>query len=233
MKRVAIIQPNYIPWKGYFDIIHCVDAFIFLDDVQYTTRDWRNRNKIKLRDGSTSWLSIPVSGGRNQRICDVEIDNTQGWARKHSEALRHSYGKSPFFERYFPRFSELLLAEHKYLADLDIALTKEICGWLGISIETHRSSALLGEGAKDERLIDLTQKVGGTLYLSGPAARDYIQPERFAEARIELAYHDYSGYPEYAQIAPPFDHFVTVLDLLFSVGDAAPDHIWGKLRLRA
>src|SRR4051812_8539945 len=105
---VAIIQPNYIPWKGYFDIIHDVDKFIFLDDVQYTVRDWRNRNKIKLADGTTSWLSVPTRGGRNQRICDVAIDNTQDWKRKHQEAIRHSYGKTPFFGKYFPGLCEAL-----------------------------------------------------------------------------------------------------------------------------
>jgi len=81
-------------------------------------------------------------------------------------------------------------------------------------------------------LIDLVQKVGGSFYLSGPAARDYIRPERFAESNIELAYHDYAGYPEYPQISAPFDHFVSVLDLLFAVGDAAPDYIWGAKRAR-
>lgn len=231
MKRVAIIQPNYLPWKGYFDIIHDVDVFVFLDDVQYTVRDWRNRNKIKTHDGRTIWLSVPVLGGRNQRICDVEIDRAEAWQRKHTEALRHNYGKTPGFAEYFPRFVDVLSHDFPRLVDLDIALTREICSWLGLAPEFRRSSELSPEGTKDERLIDIVQKVGGDHYLSGPAARDYIQPERFAEAHIGLAYHDYAGYPAYPQLAEPFDHHVSILDLVFAVGREAPDYIWGARRV--
>jgi hypothetical protein len=231
--KVAIIQPNYIPWKGYFDIIQAVDTFVFLDDVQYTPRDWRNRNKIKATDGRTLWLSVPTVGGRNQRICDVEIDNSQGWQRKHCESLRHNYRNAPFFDLYFGRFSEIVGRDWKRLVDLDVVLTCEIAGWLGLAPQYRRSSELAPEGTKDDRLIDLVKKVGGTSYLSGPAARDYIRPERFAESNTGLGYHDYSGYPEYPQISPPFDHFVTILDLLFAVGDAAPEYIWGARRARA
>lgn len=232
MTRVAIIQPNYIPWKGYFDIIHDVDIFVFLDDVQYTVRDWRNRNKIKTREGQTHWLTVPTQGGRSQAIADVAIDDSQPWRRKHLDALRHSYGRTPHFEEYFAGFADLLSRPWERLADLDIALTKEICRWLGLTRTFERSSTIAPSGSKDDRLIDIVQKVGGTAYLSGPAARDYIRPERFAESRIELAYHDYSGYPEYPQIAPPFDHFVTVLDLVFAVGSEAPAYIWGDKRVR-
>jgi hypothetical protein len=230
MKRVAIIQPNYIPWKGYFDIIHAVDTFIFLDDVQYTTRDWRNRNKIKTAQGPMSWLTVPTLGGRNQRICDVKIDDAQRWRRDHIESLRHSYGRTPFFERYFPAFCETLNSGSPLLAQLDVALTKQISGWLGCNPQYVLASELNAAGSKDDRLIDLVQKVGGTAYLSGPAARDYIRPEAFERAQIELGYHDYSGYPEYRQISEPFDHFVTILDLLFSIGPDAPAYIWGERR---
>jgi len=232
-KKVAIIQPNYIPWKGYFDIIAAVDVFIFLDDVQHTVRDWRTRNKIKTAAGTSSWLSVPTTGGRNQLIREVAIDQTQGWARKHLEAMRHSYGKTPHFATYFPQFSELLTSPTVLLADLNIRLTEQITAWLGLSREFLRSSQLGAAGTKDDRLIDLVQQVGGSYYLSGPAARDYIRPERFADAGIELAYHDYQGYPAYPQISQPFDPFVTVLDLLFAVGAEAPDYIWGKFRDRS
>jgi hypothetical protein len=232
VKRVAISQPNYIPWKGYFDIIHSVDVFVFLDDVQYTQRDWRNRNRIKLMSGAASWLTVPTLGGRNQPINEVLVDRGQDWARKHGEALRHSYARTPFFARYHARFVEIVASGHERLADLDIALTKQLCEWLGLTRDFQRSSELGGAGSKDERLIELTKKVGGDFYLSGPAARDYIVPERFADAGITLAYQDYSGYPEYPQVSPPFDHFVTVLDLLFAVGPEAPDYVWGSRRAR-
>ena len=233
MTRVAILQPNYIPWKGVFDMIHQVDQFIFLDDVQYTARDWRSRNKIKIADGTTRWLSVPVRGGRDQRICDVAIDESQGWRRKHVEAMRHSYGRAPFYPDYAQRFAEILERPSVLLADLDIELTVQICAWLGLRCEFKRSSELAPTGAKDERLIDVIQKVGGTSYLSGPAARAYVRPELFAGASIELRWMNYSDYPVYPQISDPFEHGVTVMDLLFAVGSDAPDYIWGKHRHRA
>src|SRR5450432_2865240 len=109
MSRVAIIQPSYIPWRGYFDILQAVDVFVFLDDVQYTVRDWRNRNRIKTHQGTSTWFTIPTRGGRDQRISDVEVDDTQDWRRKHLASLRHSYGRCRFFDNYFPRLSEIIL----------------------------------------------------------------------------------------------------------------------------
>jgi hypothetical protein len=232
MSRVAIIQPSYIPWRGFFDIIHAVDVFVFLDDVQYTVRDWRSRNRIKTQQGTSTWLTIPTRGGRDQRIIDVEIDDSQGWRRKHLASMRHSYGKCPHFATYFPELSELLTQGTTNLASLDIALTARICRWLSLEPRFFRSSELDCSGTKDDRLIDIVQKVGGSFYLSGPAARDYIVPQKFIEAGVELAYHDYGGYPDYPQISEPFDPQVTVLDLLFALGPEAPDYIWGKHRRR-
>lgn len=233
MKRVAIIQPSYIPWRGFFDVIQSVDEFIFLDDVQYTVRDWRNRNRIRLRQGGATWLTIPVLGGRDQRIADVQVDDSQGWRRKHLESLRHNYGKTPFFERFFPALSEQLLAAGTSLSEIDIRLTELVCDWLECRRPFHRSSELSPQGSKDDRLIDLVRKIGGTYYLSGPAAQAYIQPEKFESAGIALAWADYGGYPEYEQIATPFDPFVSVLDLLFAVGPEAPAYIWGTRRQRS
>jgi hypothetical protein len=231
--KVAIIQPNYIPWKGYFDIIHDVDTFVFLDDVQYTVRDWRNRNQIRLPGGGKTWLSVPVVGGRNQRIDSVAVDESQGWRRKHLEALRHSYGRAPHFEPYYSRFAAVLERPWPRLVDLDVALTEMVCDWLGCRRRFERASTLQASGSKDDRLIELVQRVGGDHYLSGPSARDYIVPEKFAAAGITLAYHDYAGYPEYPQIASPFDPYVSILDLMFAVGDEAPELIWGSRRQRS
>ena len=143
MKSVGIIQPNYLPWRGYFDFIHEVDVFVFLDDVQYTPRDWRSRNRVKMPDGSCRWITVPVLGGRDQLIRDVRIDNAQGWQRKHLETLRHSYGKAPWFGEYFPRLEALLIdGGFERLCDLDVALTREIAGWLGIGTPVVLASAL-------------------------------------------------------------------------------------------
>lgn len=232
MKKVAIIQSSYIPWKGYFDIIHAVDIFIFLEDVQYTVRDWRNRNKIKALDGGTKWLSVPNNGTRHTLISEVKIDYSQNWQRKHLEVLRHTYRKAPFFASYHERLSELYENEPRFLSQMNIMLTKEICRWLGIRTTFYNSCNLLSEGKKDDKLIDLIKTVGGDSYLSGPRAKDYIDRVKFEKAGIELAYQDYSGYPEYGQVTKPFDHFVSVLDLLFMKGDEAPEYIWGRYRRR-
>lgn len=232
MKRVAIVQPNYIPWRGYFDIIHAVDTFIFFDDVQYTVRDWRSRNRVRRPDGTSQWVTVPTLGGRDQRICDVRIDHGQPWARKHAETLRACYARAPFFDAYFPPVVEVLGRRLDLLVDLDIELTVLVSGWLGITTEFMRSSTMGADGTKDVRLLDLLGKVGAGHYLSGPAAQEYIRPELFAAAGVGLEYQDYRGYPEYTQGLRGFDPAVTILDLLFAVGPEAPEYIWGGRRER-
>ena len=233
MRKIAIIQPSYIPWRGYFDFIHEVDVFVFLDDVQHTARDWRNRNRIKTRDGKTLWLTVPILGGRNQLISNVLIDNTQQWQRKHLGALHHNYSKTPHFERYYEDLKNVYDESSGSLSELDIALTRLISGWLGIDTEFAVSSMLDVGGSKDHRLLQLVEKLEGTSYLSGPAAKAYIQPDLWENAGIELEYKDYSGFPVYPQISEPFEGQVTILDLLFMKGPDAPDYIWGKFRTPA
>lgn len=233
MRTVGIIQPNYLPWRGYFDFIHEVDVFLFLDDVQYTPRDWRSRNRVRLPDGSCRWITVPVQGGRDQLIKDVRIDGTQAWQRKHLETLRHCYGKAPHFATYFQRLEQLLLeGPCERLCDLDVALTRAIAGWLGIETPLRLASEFATDGVKDQKLLALVQAVGGDDYLSGPAAQDYIEPSLWAEAGVALRYKDYAGYPDYAQMADSFEGAVSVVDLLFMQGPAAPDYIWGRYRQR-
>jgi hypothetical protein len=224
--KAAIIQPNYIPWKGYFDIIREVDVFILYDDLQYTDRDWRNRNLIKTENGP-KWLTVPVLGGARQNLREARIDPAQDWKGKHLRLLERNYRKSPFFESVFSRFETVLGQKHELLVDLDAALLRDICDWLGIRTRILSSSTIPSSGAKDEKLIDICRKVGADAYLSGPAAKDYIRPELFADAGIALAYKDYSKYPEYPQFFPPFIHGVSILDLLFHTGPEAQEYIWG------
>jgi hypothetical protein len=226
MKKVAIIQSNYLPWKGYFDMIHRVDTFVFLEDVQYTTRDWRNRNKVKMADGSTRWITVPVLGGRDQLICDAKIDFSTNWSNKHLESLRLSYGKTPYFDRYFPTIKEILENPPERLSNLNQWLVAQVSQWLGIKSEFVSSEVLAIPGSKDDKLIGILKAVGGDHYLSGPAARDYIVNEKFENAGIELEYMDYSHYPPYQQISDPFEPGVMILDLLFMQGDQAPRFIW-------
>jgi hypothetical protein len=225
--RVAILQSNYIPWKGYFDIVHDVDLFIFYDDIQYTQRDWRNRNKIKTSRGA-EWLTVPTNGTRQHLIHEVEFTD-QKWQSKHWQTLRHNYGKAPYFERYRPFLEDVYLGRQwKYLFELNQYLIEKISHeFLGVSTVFLDSRQYCAVEAKQERIIELATKAGATLYVSGPSAKDYIDVARFAQTGIELIWKDYSGYPEYPQFHPPFEHSVTILDLLFHTGPEAPYYIWG------
>jgi len=226
-KKVAIIQSNYIPWKGYFDLIHDVDLFIFYDDVQYTKNDWRNRNKIKTSQGP-QWLTIPTGYHNDQLIHEVTL-NSGDWALKHWKTLTQYYAKAPFFPQYEAFFKKIYLeTKWNFLSELNqhliTQISKEI---LGIQTSFGRSTDHSLNGNRTDRLVDLLRKSGADSYLSGPTAKDYLQESLFTEAGIRLEYKDYSGYPEYPQFYPPFDHHVTILDLIFQTGDKAPDHIWG------
>ena len=226
-KRVAVLQSNYIPWKGYFDIIHDVDLFIFHDDLQYTKQDWRNRNRIKTPRG-LEWLTIPVGSSEDRLICEVDIKD-RSWAVAHWRQIRQHYEPAPHFDTYRD-FLERFYLESTWesLSELNQFLIRTIASdFLGIGTEIQDSRQYAPAGRKQDRLLDLLRKCGAATYVSGPTARDYIQPERFAEAGIELIWKDYSGYPEYPQPYPPFTHAVTILDLLLQMGPAAPGHIWG------
>jgi hypothetical protein len=226
--KVAIIQSNYLPWKGYFDIIHDVDLFVFLDDVQYTTRDWRNRNLIKTAQGPL-WLTVPVAAGaRDLAIDQVELAGAD-WAANHWKSLAHHYGAAPHFKRYRELLEHVYLERRwSHLSQLNQFLVAKLAQeGLGIQTRFQDARALGAEGKQQARLLDILAKVGATSYLSGPAARAYIDPAGFAAAGIALEYMDYEGYPAYPQFHPPFTHGVTVLDLLFQVGPAAPELIWG------
>lgn len=227
MKSVAVIQSNYIPWKGYFDIINDVDTLIFYDDVQYTKNDWRNRNKIKTTEG-TQWLSIPAGAANNRLICDVVVDNKQ-WQKKHWRTLSQSYSKAPHFSKY-AHFLEGFYVNNTWrnLSELNQYLIRNIArNFLDIQTEFIDSREFSIKGCKQERLLDLLKNAGATRYVSGPAAKSYIEEEKFDAEGIELIWKDYGGYPEYPQFHPPFEHGVTVLDLLFQTGPKATWYIWG------
>jgi hypothetical protein len=222
--NVVILQPSYIPWRGYFDQIRRADLFIFYDDVQYDKYGWRNRNQIKTSQGK-QWLTIPVhSKGvtKGIPIMDVQIDWSKHWAKKHLNALTFSYAKAPFFASFSPWLTSVYERKDKFLANFTIDTTVELADILGITnTKFMRSSEMPGiHGQKTDRLIQILQCVGATHYISGPSARDYIEPEKFEEAGIALEFIQYH-YPEYPQLHPPYDPFVTILDLLFMVGKDA------------
>ncbi len=225
-KRVAIVQSNYIPWKGYFDLIKSVDEFILFDDMQYTKRDWRNRNRIKTRTG-LQWLTIPVAvkGKFFQKIRDTQVSDP-AWGRRHWETIRSSYRKAPFFRAYQDVFAELYLTcQSEYLSEINYLFLSTLCSILGISARFTWSSDYRIVDGKSERLIDLCKQAQAQEYLSGPSARGYIDEALFASEGIKVTFADYSGYPQYPQLFPPFDHAVSVIDLIFNVGPDAPQYM--------
>jgi hypothetical protein len=226
--KAAIIQSNYLPWKGYFDIIQAVDLFVFYDDTQYTVRDWRNRNLIKTAHGPL-WLTVPVAAGsRDLRIEQVEIAGRE-WAANHWKSLQHHYAAAPHLKRYREFFQHVYMErEWTHLSELNQFLTMHIAReFLGLPTRFTTSTPLAPVGQKQDRLLDVLAKVGATGYVSGPSARAYIDPAGFAAAGVALEYIDYAGYPEYPQGRGPFTHAVTIRDLLFHAGPDAPELIWG------
>jgi len=223
-KTVAIIQSNYIPWKGYFDVINLADEFFLYDTVQYTRRDWRNRNRIKTTQGP-QWLTIPVQASRTQRICDVEIGDPL-WAQRHWRTLSQVYARAPYFAEYRDEIQMLYMsAEERTLSAVNERFIRALCGRLGITTPIARTTDDTLHENKTEKLVAICADAGATEYLCGPASRNYIEEWRFAEAGIALAYLDYSGYPEYPQLFGPFLHDVTVLDLIFNTGPDARSYM--------
>jgi len=225
-KRVAIIQSNYIPWKGYFDIINQVDEFILYDDRQFTRRDWRNRNLIKTPRG-LHWLTIPVQvkGRYTQRIDETLISDSH-WAARHWKTIEQTYSRAPHFETFREAIGRLYAdSVEPRLSDVNRRFLEGISRLLGIKTRFAWSTDYDASGDRTERLVSLCRSAGAAEYVSGPSARDYIDEAQFREAGIQLTYVDYSGYPEYTQLDGPFEHGVTILDLLFNTGANATDYM--------
>lgn len=225
--NVVILQPSYIPWRGYFDQVRRADLFIFYDDIQYDKHGWRNRNQIKTHQGK-QWLTIPVnSKGVTQGvpIKDIRIDWSKPWAKSHLKSLTISYSKSPHFKSYLPLLDDLYQRRDEFLADFTIETSIRLARELGFtSTRFMRSSELLNiEGQKTDRVINVLKQVGATHYICGPSASSYMEPEKFEAEGITFEYMDYN-YPEYPQMYPPYDPFVSVLDLLFMTGNKAGDY---------
>lgn len=226
-KHVAIIQSGYLPWKGYFDILHDVDQFVFLDDVQFTLRDWRTRNLIKSPKGP-AWLTIPVGSHRDLCVDEIRLTECQ-WQVRHWSTLRHTYGKAPFFHRYQGFFEEIYLGKTwTSLSALNQYLVRTIAHeFLGIQTECLDARPFGTQGRKTPRLLQILKKCGAAVYITGPTTRSYLDVELLAKEGIQTIFKDFEGYPEYPQAHPPFAHKVSIVDLLFNVGPEAPDYIWG------
>ena len=220
-RTLAVLQPGYLPWLGFFDQMLRADVFVFYDDVQYDKHGWRNRNRIKSPDGPV-WLTVPVrhSGLDWPRINQVEIEPRSPWARKHAGTIRQHYARAPYCERYLPELEAVLTQGWQRLVDLDVAVAGCICRWLGLRRQTALASELEIGGERSERLLRLCQHFGATRYLSGSAARDYLDLAAFARAGITVQWQDYV-HPHYPQLHGDFVPYLSTLDLLLNCGDAS------------
>lgn len=227
MKRIAILQSNYLPWKGYFDLMAYVDEFIFYDDVQYTARDWRNRNLIKTPQG-LQWLSVPVKYDYEQRpsIASIEIDSDR-WREQHWQAIQRNHARAahaaticdllaPFYTGNPPR----------KLSELNQRCIITIANYLGIRTPIKRSTDYPSQGGDPtRRLIEICALAGATHYVSGPTARSYLREPLFRAEGLAVEWFDYDGYPTYPQLWGDFEHRVSVIDVLFNCGPQSADFL--------
>jgi WbqC-like protein family len=227
-KTIAILQSNYIPWKGYFDIIAAVDEFLIFDEAQFTRRDWRNRNRIII-DGRLHWLTIPVSskGRFNAPIAEMEVSE-RGWAEKHWRSIQHAYGKAPFFSLHGPPLEKLYeqAAKLPLLTEINELFLRGIATLLDLAPEFRHTSQIPRQAQSPTgRLVEICAGRKADVYVSGPAARDYIEVAEFAAAGVTLRYANYAGYPTYQQASESFEHGVSIVDTLMHCGPQARRHL--------
>lgn len=216
---LAIMQPTYLPWIGYFDLIDQSDQFVFLDSVQFEKRSWQQRNRIKGPEG-IHWLTVPVQtkGKHDQLIQDVQLSKTEDFPDKHIKMIQFYYAKAPFFKPYFEELRSILSKDHDKLSDLNIELIEWACSKLAIQKPFRRSSSLGCSGRNVELLVNICKLLGATRYLSAQGSKVYIDEHNlFGPRGIELIYHDYQPHA-YSQLFGPFVSHLSILDLLFNHG---------------
>lgn len=227
MTSCAISQSNYIPWKGYFDLINTVDEFVLFDCVQYTRRDWRNRNKIKTPKG-LQWLSVPVhSKGNYDSPIDSILIEDRNFAESHWQTISHNYAKAPFFSSYAPTIKACFEGASQFtrLSEVNLSFIKCICSLLNIATRITDSREYdIAEG-KTERLCSICRQLKADKYYSGPAAKSYLDEPLMEAEGISTVWMNYQGYPEYPQLFPPFEHSVSILDLIFNCGPDSSKYI--------
>lgn len=222
---VAVLQPSFLPWLGYFDQMARADWFVYYDDVQFDKHGWRNRNRIKSLQGEPYWLTVPVlHKGKNKPLCnDIEINKTQDWAKKQIGTIRQFYSKAPFMRKYLPELEAILLQDWTRLMDLNLAVTKWMAQIFEIKTPTYFSSEIQAEGEQTERLVKLSQHFGAKIYYSGSAAREYLEVDKFKEVDIEVVWQDYA-HPVYPQVSGAFVSHLSALDLILNVGPESAEY---------
>jgi hypothetical protein len=227
VKRIAILQSNYLPWKGYFDLIASVDEFVLYDCVQYTRRDWRNRNKIKA-PGGPRWITVPVQvkGRYHQTIDETHLAGEAAWVHKHVAMIRHNYARAGAFAQEFAWFESVLeAAPRTTISALNRHLIEAICRRLGIATRIRSASEFDLAEDRNERLLQICRQSGAGEYVSGPAAKAYLGEALLGRHGITVRWKSYAGYPEYEQPHPPFEHRVSIIDTLLCTGSEARRYI--------
>jgi hypothetical protein len=220
--KIAISQPTYLPWLGYFDLIDQVDVFVLLDSVQFEKQSWQQRNRIKTPAG-LQWLTVPVMfrGRLGQRILEVEIRDPE-FVRKHLRAVELNYRRAPFFESYFPELTQILqdCSASALLVDLNVRIIRWLCGILGIRTQILRSSDLNADGRRSQLLVNVCRALNADLYLSPLGSTTYVLDDLslFSHADIKIAFQHYQ-HPQYRQLFPPFLSHASLLDLIFNEGE--------------
>ena len=220
---VAIHQPQYMPWIGYFDKIDKADVFVILDNVQYKKNEWQNRNRIKTVNG-WQWLTVPVLYKFSEKINEVKINNRSNWQRKHMQALTTNYAKSPMFAQYKQPIEDILSGNYEYLSQINIALIKYFIDVLGIDTRVFIASEFDLTEEPTGRLIDICKATNSNTYLSGKDGINYLSIGKFEEYGIKIIFQDFKP-PVYNQLYHDFEPGLSIIDLLFNYGEGSLDII--------
>lgn len=227
--KAVILQSNYIPWKGYFDLINDADIFVFYDCVKYTKNDWRNRNKIATTNG-VQWLTIPISSKATNLMIDEVTIEDKYWQEKHFKTLYYAYKKAPYFHQLEELINDYLLEKKwEYLSDLNQYLIKKISQKLSINTEFRNAREFKLEGDRVNKLINILKELNISTYISGPSAKEYLcgHENLFDENNIKLIYKSYPAYPAYKQFSPNFENYVSIVDMIAHLPwDNIANYIW-------
>lgn len=223
MKIISISQSNYIPWKGYFDMIAKSDVFVIYDEVQYTKNDWRNRNIIKTAMGP-KWITIPIKKEKLSKKINETLTISNGWQKKHINMITMNYSKAPFFKKYSEQIFSIY-EKSESLSQLNFDFIKEICNILGIKTQILQSTELNLVGDKNSRLVNACKKLGANVYLSGPKGRNYLDLKLFTQNELKVKFMDYSNYPQYPQLFGEYLNQVSILDLIFNTGPNSSNYM--------
>ncbi|MCF6220824.1 MAG: WbqC family protein [Robiginitomaculum sp.] len=220
-KSIAIMQPVYLPWLGYFEQMALCDEFMFLDDVQYTKQDWRNRNRIRTKDG-WMWLTIPIKRSKlGQRLNETQINHQLNWRRKHLAALEMNYKPCRYYTEITQLYEAILSTSPDRLIDLTIPLIITFARYMSIETEFTRSSDLtLNANDKQSRVLELCNLRGADIFYTGPSARDYMENDVFAKASVKAVFQNYQ-HPVYNQHFQGFESHMSIIDLLMNHGPNA------------